>query len=193
MKDGYLSQKEIDEIGFKRIGENIKISSTSVFYQPEKMCFGDNIRIDDFCKLTGSISLGSYIHIASHSIMAGKFGITVEDFGSISMGCILFSASDDFSGNFLINPTVPEKYLQISGGPIILKKHSIVGAGTIIFPNITLNEGCAVGAGSIVNRSLDGWKIYLGTPCRAIKNREKNVLNLEHNLLNEVNERKHLK
>lgn len=183
--NGFLSQKDLYDIGFKDLGKNVKISSNAVFYQPERMSIGNNVRIDDFCKLTGTVSLGSYIHIASHSILAGKFGISIADFGSISMGCILFSASDDFSGNYLINPMVPERYVNITGGPIILEKHTIVGAGSIVFPNVTLHEGCAVGAGSVVNQSLDGWKIYVGTPCRAVKHREKNILELEMNFLNE--------
>jgi dTDP-4-amino-4,6-dideoxy-D-glucose acyltransferase len=183
MFDNFFTPRELEKFNFKRIGDNVKISKNSVFYQPEKMCFGDNVRIDDFCKLTGNITLGSYIHIASHSILAGRFGIEIDDFSSISMACILFSATDDFSGEYMINPMVPEEYTNVTGGPIILKKHTIIGAGTIIFPNVVLQEGCAVGAGSIVNRSLDEWKIYGGIPCRAFRNRERKILMLEKELL----------
>ncbi|MCB6803967.1 hypothetical protein LI178_31950, partial [Enterocloster bolteae] len=50
-------------IGFLKYGKNVLVSRKASIYNPEQMVLGDNIRIDDFCILSGNIKLGSYIHI----------------------------------------------------------------------------------------------------------------------------------
>ena len=70
----------------------------------------------------------------------------MEDLTTISWGIKIFTRSDDFSGNHMTNPTVPSKYTGIKGGTVTLKRHSLVGANSIILPEVTVGEGVAVGA-----------------------------------------------
>ena len=183
MKTSFLSENELHEIGFKKLGINIKISRKVSIYCPELMTLGDNIRIDDFCILSGSIAFGSYVHIAAYSALYGKAGITLEDFVSISARVNVYSINDDYSGNYLTNPTVPDEFTNVTAKPVLCKKHSIIGAGSIILPGVTVGEGAAVGALSLVSQSLDPWKIYMGVPCRSINIRKKGLLELEKKLL----------
>ena len=55
----------------------------------------------------------------------------------------------------------------------------IIGANSIIFPNVIVGEGTAVGAMSMVKESLDDWYIYAGIPVRKVKPRQKKMLELE--------------
>lgn len=41
----------------------------------------------------------------------------------------------------MTNPMIPEKYKNLQYGKVMIKKHSIVGSGTTILPNVTLEEG----------------------------------------------------
>ena len=43
-------------------------------------------------------------------------------------------------------------------------------------PGITIREGSVVGAGSIVTKDTEPWMIYVGSPARAIKPRDKNMI-----------------
>ena len=54
----------------------------------------------------------------------------------------------------------------------------IIGANSIIFPNVIVGEGTA-GAMSMVKESLDDWYIYAGIPVRKVKPRQKKMLELE--------------
>ena len=45
----------------------------------------------------------------------------------------------------------------------------IIGSGSIVMPNITLEEGVAVGALSFVNKNLKEWAIYFGYPIKFLK------------------------
>jgi galactoside O-acetyltransferase len=58
----------------------------------------------------------------------------------------IFSSNDDYSGNYLTNPMVPSAFTNVLHGDVILKKHVIVGSGSVILPNLTIEEGVSIGA-----------------------------------------------
>ena len=173
----FIPRDQLLRMKFKSLGSEVLISDKASIYSPSTISIGNNVRIDDFCLLSGEISLGSYIHIAAYTALYGKLGIVMEDYTGLSPRCTLFSASDDFGGNFLISPMVPEKFTHVTGGQIVLKKFCQVGANTVILPAVTLNEGVAVGAMSLVKKDLEAWSIYAGSPLRYIKKRERGLLN----------------
>ena len=45
-------------------------------------------------------------------------------------------------------------------------------------PNITINEGVAIGALSFVNKSLKDWNIYYGNKIKKSKKRSKNFFKI---------------
>lgn len=181
----FYSIKELSKLGLKTYGQNVLISRKASIYNPEKVIIGNNVRIDDFCLLTGSIEIQDNIHISAYSALYGKFGIIMEDFTGLSPRSTIFSATDDFGGDFLVGPINLEKYTNIIGGKVILKRFSQIGAGSIIMPDLTINEGVAVGAHSFVKKSLDEWRIYAGNPLKFIKNRNKGLLKFYNELTNE--------
>ena len=182
--NSYYSVDELVSLGFKSIGEDVKISRKSSIYSPEKMIIGNHVRIDDFCILSGTIKLGDYIHIAAACLLfGGEDGIELEDFCGISSRCAMYAESDDYSGLWMSNPTVPEKYRKVQGGGILMRKHSIIGSGCTVFPGVVIGTGCSIGSMSLVNQSIDAWGIYVGIPCRRIKERNQTLLELEKELL----------
>lgn len=176
MDNSFYSREELISIGFRKIGENVLVSRLARFYGIEDIEIGHNVRIDDFCILSGQITLGNYIHISAYSALYGKFGIEMEDYTGLSPRCTLFSASDDFSGNYLIGPMSDKKFTNVTGGKIMIKKYCQLGCSTVVLPSVTINEGVAVGAVSLVINDLEPWKIYAGIPAKYLKNRSKNLL-----------------
>lgn len=182
----FLSKEDIKKIGFKFVGENVLISDKAVFYGAENISISDNVRIDDFCVLSGNISIGSYVHIAVGCMLfAGSAGIELKDFSGLSSRCVIYAMSDDYTGLALTNPTIPDKYRKIQSGKVVLEKHSIVGTGSTILPNVILAEGTSVGAMSLIMKSTQPWKIYFGVPARIVGDRCKDLLDLEKQLLEE--------
>lgn len=53
--------------------------------------------------------------------------------------------------------------------PIILKKGSVIGMGSIVMPGVTIGEGAIIGAGSVVVKDIPAWTIAVGNPCRVVK------------------------
>lgn len=176
--NSFYSSEELNNIGFKSFGDNVLISRFARFYSPETIEIGNHVRIDDFCILSGQIKLGNYIHISAYCALYGKFGIEMEDYTGLSPRCTVFSASDDFSGNFLIGPMVDEKFTNVTGGKILIKKYCQLGAGCIVLPDIVINEGAVAGAMSLILDDLESWKIYKGIPAKFLKIRNSTILNI---------------
>lgn len=182
----YLSHEQLIGIGFKFLGRNVQISSKASIYNADLMEIGDYCRIDDFCVLSGKIKMGRNVHIAIFCNLAGGTeGITIEDFAGIAYGSHVFSQSDDYSGQALTNPTIPEKFKKETKKPIHIGRHCIVGTGSLIFPGVVLAEGTSIGALSLVTKSTEEWSVYFGVPARKIKNRQRQLLELEKEYLSE--------
>lgn len=186
----HYTEDDLANEGFRRLGKNVRIAKNCTIVGAENISIGDNVRIDGYCTFVaagkGYINLGSYVHLGGYCALLAGAGITMEDFSGLSWGGKLFSRSDDFTGRHMTNPTVPTEYTKASEGPIIVKRHAIVGANTIILPKITLGEGVAVGALSLVNKSLDEWGIYSGNPAVRIKDRKRKLLTLEKAFIKEL-------
>lgn len=167
---------ELEAIGFKQLGCDVFISRKVSLYGVDKMIIGSHVRIDDFCILSGYITLGSHIHISAFSALYGSHGIEMEDYTGLSPRCTVFSASDDFSGDYLISPMSVKELTNVTGGKVLIKKYSQIGAGSVILPNLTIEEGVALGAMSLVKKTLTEWGIYAGIPAVRIKERTKGLL-----------------
>lgn len=183
--NSYYSEVELKELGLKIFGEDVKISKRACIYSPENISIGSHVRIDDYCILSGNIDIGDYVHIAPYCGLYGRYGIVMEDFSGLSSRVSIYSGTDNYSGMYLTNPTVPDKYKKTYSGKVVLKKHVIIGASSVILPQVIIGEGTAVGSLSLVAKDLEPWKIYGGVPCKIIKERNKKALKLEKELKEE--------
>lgn len=176
----YYTEEELKQFGFKYLGNNVKISTRASIYDCDKIEIYDNSRIDDFCVISGKVSIGKFVHITPLCLVAGgEKGIIFEDFTTLAYGVKVFTQSDDYSGETLTNSLIPKKYKNEFKKEVIIKKHSIIGAGSVIMPGVILAEGTSVGAMSLVLSSTQPWSIYVGVPAKKLKNRKKDLLELE--------------
>jgi len=171
--NSFYSQAELSSLGFSSIGMNCLISKKASFYGIKNMRLGDYVRIDDYCILTGSITLNNYIHISAYSALYGSYGIFMDDYSGMSPRSTIFSSSDDFTGGYLVGPMVEANLTKIIKGKVILNKYVQLGAGSIVLPNVSIGEGSVTGCFTMVKKNLDDWGIYVGTPARFLKKRGK--------------------
>lgn len=124
MQTSFYTPDELKNLGLKSFGHDVLISKKASIYSAENISIGHNVRIDDFCILSGKIEIGNYIHIAAYSaLFGGHEGITMKDFSGLSSRCVIYAMSDDFSGEALVGPVVPEKYRNVlKGGGYYLKR-----------------------------------------------------------------------
>jgi acetyltransferase-like isoleucine patch superfamily enzyme len=183
----FLNRTELRNLGFKKLGDNVMISDKASIYSPQDISIGNNVRIDDFAILSPGekgFIIGNYVHIACHTTLIGRGRIVVQDFCGISARTNVYSSNDDYSGMYLTNPTVDSKFTNVTEKDVIIKKHSIIGAGSVILPGVTLGIGTSVGALSFVNRSTKDFDIVIGSPAKFYAKRSENLLKLEKEFLN---------
>jgi galactoside O-acetyltransferase len=151
-----------------------------------RISIGDQSRIDDFAVLSAGdkgILIGMHVHIAVFCSLIGKERIELRDFSGISARTAVVSSSDDFSGAHMTGPTIPQEFLGVISKPVIIGRHCVVGAGSVLLPGTVMGEGSTLGALSLAKGSLDPFTLYGGVPAARIKARQKVLLNLEKDFL----------
>ena len=173
----------------KKVGENCNINPTVQFYgNPDDFEIGNNVRIDAFCILSGKITIGSFIHISAGTYIFGAAKVILEDYSGLSSNVVLYTATDDFTEGHLINPMIPDEFRKVQSGPIHLKKHVQIGAGTIVLPNVTFGLGSTVGAMSLVKQSVEEFAVMAGCPAKKIRDRNSvRLFELEKKHINKIN------
>lgn len=101
----------------------------------------------------------------------------MANYSAVSSHSSVYACTDDYSGKALANAALPNKYRNVLEEQVFIGKYTVVGSGCTILPGVVIGEGVAVGAMSLVNKSLEDWGIYAGVPCRKIKERNRGVLN----------------
>lgn len=181
----YYGIAELGALGFRRVGRNVMVHRSTIIARPETISIGDDCRIDGFCVIIGSeagIRIGRHVHIASGVYIFGGGGVEIEDFVGLSSRVVVYSTNDDYSGSFLTGPTIPPDFTKITAERVVIRRHVVVGAGSVILPGVTIGTGSAIGALSLVKRDVEEFKIAGGNPLRVIKSRKCDLLDLETRL-----------
>ncbi|WP_026463740.1 hypothetical protein [Adhaeribacter aquaticus] len=79
----------------------------------------------------------------------------------VSQGSYICAGTHDYT-----NPGFP-----LITKPIIIKDHAWVAAEAFVHPGVTINEGCVIGARSVVTKDMPAWMLCSGFPCKPIKER----------------------
>jgi acetyltransferase-like isoleucine patch superfamily enzyme len=180
---------QAENLNFAHIGQDVTIWPVAKIVSPETISIGDSVIIDDFVFIVGGqqSTIGSFVHIASFVSITGGGRLILEDFVGISSGSRVFTGDDDYLGGGLTGPTVPYPFRVPIRSFLHIKKHSIIGANSVILPGVTIGEGVAIGAHSLVKDDCEPWTVYVGTPARPIRPRPKEkILELEAQLRQEL-------
>lgn len=178
--DSYYSVSELNNIGFHSFGQDVRVSRKASIYNACCIQLGNHVRIDDFCILSGNIKIGNYIHVAAYSALyGGEEGIEILDFANISSRVSIYALSDDYTGETMTSPLIPNKFKNITAKKIVINRHSIIGTNSVVLPGAVIGEGCAFGAFSLINKPVPAWTISAGIPCKIIRPRKKDLLAYE--------------
>ncbi len=187
---GFYNSEELGQMGFKAIGDNVMIAKNCTIIGLHNISIGNNVRIDGNTVISAfhnEFVVGDYIHIGAFCFFNCADKIILEDYSGCSQGVRFYAGSDDYSGDFMTNPTVPKEFTNVKTGPITVGQHTIIGSGAVILPNVHIGTGCAIGAQSMVTKNLDEWGVYVGCPVRRIKERSKKLLNHQKELEKQTN------
>jgi acetyltransferase-like isoleucine patch superfamily enzyme len=185
---GLYSADELKQM-LGSVGANVAVSRSVVFYSPKSIHLGSDIRIDCFSVLSGGpsgIVIEDHVHISTYVFLAGSSGkIHLEAFAGVASRTTIYTGTDDFVEGFITGPTVPDKYRKVRTGDVVLKRHALVGSGCVVLPDVTIGLGASVGALSLVNKDVPEFAVVAGQPIRQIGQRNRRILELEKEFLDE--------
>lgn len=171
------------------VGDNVNIHRSVQMFSPHSIHVGSNVRIDCFSLLSAGqegIYIGDHVHIAAGVYLFGSGGrIVLESFSGLSSRVAVYTASEDYTEGFLTNPTVPMKFRKVCQGDVVLRRHAIVGAGSVLLPGVTLGLAASVGALTLVHKPVADFAVVAGFPFKVIGERNRRILEGEKKLLEE--------
>lgn len=153
-------------------GYDVFISSNVEIRRPQLVRVGSHVAIDSGVYLTTAAEIGDYTHLSPYlTIIGGALStLIVEDFVTIGAGSRLICGSDRFMGDGFTSVTVPDEFRDtVDLGVIRCSRFAGIGTNAVIMPNVTIGEGCVIGACSMVTADTEPWTIYVGVPARPVK------------------------
>ena len=180
MSSTNLNAAELRELGFRALGDDVRIDRRAAIFGAPAISIGSHVRIDCFAVITAGpaeVHLGSFTHIAAHTYLSGSQGGIVLGVGTgVAPFAALYSAVEDYSDGHLTNPSVPIDFRRTSAGPIVTERHVAIGSSSVVLAGLRLGFGCSIGALSLVNRSVRDFEIVHGNPIRRIGRRNADLL-----------------
>lgn len=123
---------------------------------------GENCRVDPFVTITGTVKIGNNVHIGVGACIFGTAGVDIGDNCSISPGAKIFTTSYDAETGYLANPQVEGK--KYASGPVKIGDRCIVGANSVVLPNVSIGSDSLIGALSLVRNDVPINSIAVGCP-----------------------------
>jgi len=144
--------------------QGVKIYNNTVFSKVE---FKGTAVIEPYCRLSGDpkIIIGNNFYANAGCHFMGE--ITIGDDVMIGPKTIIWGRDHGMGSGTPMNKQPHSKK------PIIIGHDVWIGAGVIILKGVEIGDGCVIGAGSIVTKSIPPYSIVVGNPARVIKKRDK--------------------
>lgn len=167
---------QFDKSKLRSCGEDVYISKNVEIKRPHLFSAGNHVAIDSYFYCTTDVKIGDYVHISPFvSIIGGsQTKFIMGNFSTISAGCRIVCASEEFLGKGLVGSLIPQKYRdKVYYEPVLIEDFASLATNVVVLPGVVIAQGSVVGANSLVTKSTKPWCIYYGSPARFVKKREK--------------------
>ena len=175
--EDYWNKEDLMRMGVSCEGDNIYVSKTVRITDPHNLMLFDNTKIHQFCVLhsNGPMALGPYLTVLPFCYFNSWFGLVIKGYTTISARVSIYSASDDYSGEYIVHNEAPDGCNNILGGVVTLEKGVVVGTGSSIVAvdDLVMGVGSGLGAHSFLKDSVPEYELYAGVPAKFLRRRDK--------------------
>lgn len=171
--------------GLEFMGDNIRsklkyCGSGVRLYPLCKMIHAENASLDTEAKILDNVFIdagkeflmGKYSMITWQVLIEGGAKTHIGDRVFIGPGSKILTGTYELDGFFSME-FLPDGCGAVRFGDITIENDAYIGANCTILPGVTIHEGAVVGSNSLVTKDLDAWGVYVGSPCRKIRDRKK--------------------
>lgn len=134
------------------------------------IAFPKNMTLREFAFLDKNVIImskqsyiGRRVHIAPNVFVSGGGVFKASDYSCIAANSQLITSTEVLKdGARCSGPMVSAEQRNVHRGTIILEEDVFVGANATILTDVTLAQGCVVGAGVTIAKNTEKWGIYVG-------------------------------
>lgn len=168
-----MGDNVIDKL--RSCGVGVRIYPLAKIAFPHVVDLGDHCRIRDFVFIFAGmgVKVGQYTDLQPHTVIWGGGETIIGNRVSAGPGAVLLSAVYSHAEGLKMVDGLPEGSTNALYGKLVIQDDVYIGANCTLMPNITIGEGAVIGAGSFVNKDIEPWGIYAGSPARKIGERKK--------------------
>ena len=132
-----------DKNELKFCGKNVTIGKTVRIRNPSLVEIGDNVIIDDFTYISGSVQIGDYSHVAPGVVLsASSSNIRLKPFSGLAAGVKVYAGSSNYLDCGLDLPTIPKMHqYNVKLEEVEIGAFSLLGPGSIVLPGTTIPNG----------------------------------------------------
>lgn len=132
------------------------IARTAVLAPNVSLRNGANVRVDEHARIGERCSLwagkaNGIIEVGEHALFGPQVFVT--------------------AANYQTRAGTPVMNQPMDEAPVSIGKDVWLGARVVVLPGVTIGDGCVVGAGSVVTRSISAGSIAVGSPARVVRSR----------------------
>lgn len=125
-------------------------------------------KLPNLCWRICGVNMGKNVCIGQDVYLDVNYAkyITIEDDVWIASHSAIFAhrrVMDDYHAGDVYKQC-PQK-----PRPVLIKKGSVVGIGSLVTPGVTIGEGSVIGAGSLVVKDIPDWCLAAGSPCKVMR------------------------
>jgi acetyltransferase-like isoleucine patch superfamily enzyme len=155
-------------------GEGVKIYPLAKITLPHMVDLGNHCRIGDFVFIFAGegVVIGEHTDVQPHTVFWGGGLTIIGSRVSTGPGTVFLSATYSHAKGLKMVDGLGEGSAKAIGGKLVIGDDVYIGARSVIMP-VTVGEGAVIGAGSFVNKNVDPWGIYVGSPAKKIGERER--------------------
>lgn len=153
-------------------GMGVKIYPLAKITLPQVVDLGDHCRIGDFVFIFAGegVKIGEHTDVQPHTIFWGGGLTIIGNRVSTGPGTVFLSATYSHAKGLKMVDGLGEGAAKALGGKLVVGDDVYIGAKSVIMP-VTIGEGAVIGACSFVNKDVEPWGIYVGSPAKKIGER----------------------
>jgi len=155
------------------MGKRCRIGERTIFHYAHRIKIGDNCTIGD----NSTLKCGTFLNERQYQIdihdrvLLGKStyidannSITIMSDTIIAANCYITDSNHGYQDNTTLIRDQVGTYK-----PITIKQNVWIGAGCIILPGVTIEEGSVIAANSTVTKDVPSRVVMAGCPAKLIK------------------------
>lgn len=178
-EEAYMKLDGIELMGenlsdkLKFCGEDVKLYPLAKIGFPHVCEIGAHAKIRDFVFIFAGehTKIGEWTDVQPHTIIWGGGETIIGNRVSTGPGTVFLSQTYSHAPGLKMVDGMKQGETAIRGGKLVVEDDVYIGANCVIMP-CTIGRGAVIGAGSFVNKDLEPWGIYVGSPARKIGQRE---------------------